>query len=252
MSTQPAQFDSTRQPGPEPLAPESESAPRDPDSTQTKILLTAGPIFAEKGFRNATVREICDQAGVNLASINYYFGDKQQLYHEVVRLARHMRVEEVPSPVWESSTAPEEKLRQFIDMILRRMVVTEDGPWQVHLLMREIQKPTAACRTLAREYFRPFYLTLIEVIGEVAGRPLDPTVSRQLAMSIIGQCMIYRFAPVARALTMGDWLEDDPPVSSTPVTDVDQLGELITQFSLAGIRAAGAAAESLGSGPTSD
>ena len=63
------------------------------DSTKKKILLAAGPIFAQKGFRGATVREICDSANVNLASINYYFGDKQQLYIDTVFLARQMRVQ---------------------------------------------------------------------------------------------------------------------------------------------------------------
>lgn len=240
MSTQSAQFDAAGHPLP-PEAGEGLAAgveQLDADSTRTRILLKAGPIFARKGFRNATVREICDQAGVNLASVNYYFGDKQQLYNEVVLLARHMRVEEVPSPIWDDSTAADDKLRQFIDMILRRMVVTEDGPWQVQLLMREIQHPTSACRALAREYFRPFYLTLMDVIGEVAGRPLESGVARQLAMSIIGQCMIYRFAPVTRALTMGDWPEDETPVAAAPPMDLSQLGELITEFSLAGIRAA--------------
>ena len=45
------------------------------DDTATRVLNAAGPIFAEKGFKDATVREICSAAGVNLASVNYYFRD---------------------------------------------------------------------------------------------------------------------------------------------------------------------------------
>ena len=62
------------------------------DSTRDRILLEAGPIFAAKGFRATTIREICEQANVNVASINYYFGDKQQLYQQTVVLAREMRM----------------------------------------------------------------------------------------------------------------------------------------------------------------
>ena len=57
------------------------------DETRARIIEAAGPIFAEKGFRDATVREICDAAEVGLASVNYHFRDKQQLYVDVVEAA---------------------------------------------------------------------------------------------------------------------------------------------------------------------
>lgn len=52
-------------------------------NTKNKILNTASAVFAEKGFRGATVREICNRAGVNLASVNYYFSSKSFLYEKV-------------------------------------------------------------------------------------------------------------------------------------------------------------------------
>ena len=44
-----------------------------------QILNAAGEVFAIKGFKDATIREISAQAGVNLAAINYHFGDKERL-----------------------------------------------------------------------------------------------------------------------------------------------------------------------------
>ena len=61
---------------------ETESA-----GTRSRILNAAGPVFADKGFRDATVRDICQAASVNLASVNYHFGDKQRLYIESVKEA---------------------------------------------------------------------------------------------------------------------------------------------------------------------
>ena len=40
-----------------------------------RLLEAAGEIFAEHGFRNTTVREICKRADINLAAVNYYFRD---------------------------------------------------------------------------------------------------------------------------------------------------------------------------------
>ena len=57
-------------------------------STRDKVLAQAGEVFAEKGFRKATVREIAARAGANLNAVNYYFGDKQGLYRAVIEAAQ--------------------------------------------------------------------------------------------------------------------------------------------------------------------
>ena len=57
------------------------------ESTRRRLLEAAEVIFAEKGFKHANVREICQQAGANVAAVNYHFGGKEQLYIETVRHA---------------------------------------------------------------------------------------------------------------------------------------------------------------------
>jgi AcrR family transcriptional regulator len=200
------------------------------DSARNRILMEAGPIFASKGFRSTTVREICDRANVNLASINYYFGDKQKLYNEAVILAREMRVQQVPYPNWDESTLPSTKLKDFIEMILKRLVAMQSEPWQVRLLMREILQPTEACRHLVHEYFQPFFKTLLTIIDDIVGEQLPEHKRNQIGFSIIGQCLHYRFASDVTALIIGEDQYDD-------FFDREQLADHIFSFSLSAIEA---------------
>ena len=198
------------------------------DTTRDRIVLQAGPIFASKGFRAATVREICDKADVNLASINYYFGDKQKLYFETVVRAREMRVEQVPPPQWDPSTPPRDKLQGFVGVILDRLVAMQTEPWQVRLLMREILEPTEACSHLVKEYFRPFFDSLLEIVDDIVEEPLPEHIRTKIGLSIVGQCLYYRFAAGVTSLIIGDKEYGEN-------FDRDSLAEHITRFSLAAI-----------------
>ncbi|MEK6247304.1 MAG: TetR family transcriptional regulator, partial [Planctomycetales bacterium] len=103
------------------------------DETRERILHSAGEVFAAKGYKDATVRDICQKAGVNVASINYYFGDKERLYIDAVKHARLLREREAPLPQWSSSTPASKKLRMFISTLLRRMLGEQGEPWQTRL-----------------------------------------------------------------------------------------------------------------------
>ena len=55
------------------------------DIPRERLLDEAEALFAEKGYTAVSVREIIAAADCNVASIHYYFGNKQNLYLEVFR-----------------------------------------------------------------------------------------------------------------------------------------------------------------------
>ncbi|WP_366658292.1 TetR family transcriptional regulator [Fodinicurvata sp. EGI_FJ10296] len=63
----------------------SASAGAEPEKRDaaTAILDAAEAIFADRGFDGASTRPIADRAGVNLALIHYYFGNKEKLFNAV-------------------------------------------------------------------------------------------------------------------------------------------------------------------------
>src|ERR1700683_3182024 len=84
-----------------------------PDGTRTKLLDAAGHVFADFGYQAATVREICARAGVNIALVNYYFGDKLELYTEVLRHSIGASRNGIIKKAIGSTASPAEGLREL-------------------------------------------------------------------------------------------------------------------------------------------
>src|SRR5882672_9983302 len=92
------------------------------DATRQHLLEAAGEVFAEVGFRAATVREICQRAGANIAAVNYHFGDKEQLYAAVLKESFRSAIEKYPANFGLPAKAtPEQRLRAFIHSFLCRI-----------------------------------------------------------------------------------------------------------------------------------
>jgi AcrR family transcriptional regulator len=57
--------------------------PPNEQDMKTKILLAAKKLFAKQGFDGTTVRQICEEAGANVALVSYYFGGKENVFRAV-------------------------------------------------------------------------------------------------------------------------------------------------------------------------
>jgi AcrR family transcriptional regulator len=58
---------------------------RPSDITRERILKAAQRLFADRGYKDTSVRAVVTRARVNQAAINYHFGGKDELYREVLR-----------------------------------------------------------------------------------------------------------------------------------------------------------------------
>ncbi len=54
-------------------------------TTEHKIIEAANKLFSQRGYAATKTRDIAEEAGVNLALLNYYFGSKENLYKMVVQ-----------------------------------------------------------------------------------------------------------------------------------------------------------------------
>src|SRR5215467_3719904 len=120
--------------------------PAAPDGTRTKLLAAAVAVFAEKGFEATTTREICRRAGANVALVNYHFGDKLELYREVIRYAIDSAAKmELISAAVEQNADPCDALRQLIHGVIERLSETRnDFGLHLRLVLKEMTQPTPA------------------------------------------------------------------------------------------------------------
>src|SRR5579863_9420821 len=91
------------------------------DLTRNKLIEAAGHVFAERGYRSATIREIWRRAGANVAAVNYTFGDKMGLYTEVLRQSVRMAQNPEMAASLDERLSPEETIRGVIRARVRSL-----------------------------------------------------------------------------------------------------------------------------------
>ncbi len=216
----------SREPQARPLrAATSTGAPS--DGTREKLLEAAEQIFAERGFFEATVRQICLRAGTNVAAVNYHFGDKLSLYTEVLR--RCVRPQDVEAAIADRTAPPEDVLRKLIRLRLHGMLASGQPDVRSRLMLHEWTQPTPAMDRVMNETLRPLYDRFREIVGAVLGLPADHETTRLCVHSVLGQAIHYvQGRPILARL----W----PDLKMTP-EQVDKIANHIADFSLAYLRA---------------
>jgi len=203
--------------------------PPDDLDTRQRLLDVAAGVFAELGFRGATVRDICQRANTNVASIHYHFGDKEGLYHALLTSAIETAEVSRPHAAPEQFASPEEELAEFLRVFLGRLYGGGVPAWLMKILSREMFEPTGALEQLVRAVHRPTIEHLRGIVTRIGrGRSSEADVVR-CTQSIIAQCVFYKHAQAVLRL-MGHAQPGTP-------AEIEALAAHVTRFSIAGIRA---------------
>ena len=211
-----------------------EIAPTD-IATRRRLLEAAKRLFAERGFGEVSVRDICREANANVALVNYYFGDKRGLYSEVIdealELLGDFNAQVMQAP--ENSTA-EERLTRFVRAFVERVLQRDEHQTWVHrLLNHEMIRPNEeALVRIGAEAIAPRVRYLARVIADLLDCPVqDPLVTHCVA-SVHGLCLVYaRLREVPPALS-----EAIAEVARFGKINVEDIAEHVAAFALAGIR----------------
>lgn len=192
--------------------------------TRRKLLDAAADVFADKGFANATVRQICEKAGANIAAVNYHFGDKGKLYAAVFEHTR-LKFDEV-SP--DAAQNPEDRLRMFIRQFLNQLLGPGHISCHARLVAQEMGEPTGMIDSFIDAEVRPRVEILQSIIRQLVGN-LPPRAIAKCSASVVAQMLHYHWGrPVLKKIG---------PIYASLDQNVEELVDHVTRFSLGGIRA---------------
>jgi AcrR family transcriptional regulator len=172
-------------------------------ATRRRLLDAAVRTFAERGYRQGTLREICRRAGVNGAMANYHFGSKSALHRAALREAfrRHRREAPVETGL-DAPTTPGEGRARLVEVVhgMTRGLLARRGAPHSMLLLRELAEPTTALDEIVEELVRPRFAALRDAL-----RAIDPSLPERqatwIAMAVVAQVAYHRTAgPIALRL----------------------------------------------------
>ncbi len=164
------------------------------EETEARIIDAAIPIFAARGFRGATIRDVCAAAGVNVASVNYYFRSKEGLYRAVyerifpnlIRPLLDLPATVHDQPTWVAA------LNTWVHTAVE-FATRSDPPfvWASQLFAHERYQPTAVFPPLFEAFYRPMEESLMALVA----RGLPPGTPREeikrWSSGIIAQCSYF-------------------------------------------------------------
>lgn len=200
------------------------------ETTRARLLEAATEIFAEAGYQQAKIRQICAQARANIALVNYHFGDKMGLYTEVLRQSVRSGHADLIQDVLDHGGPPEDILRGIIKARIHGMRAGSLSDRQFRIALQELAHPTPALTQVIENVTRPIYKRVLELIGGMIGLPPADEKTRLCAHSIMGQIMVYVLA--GRVLKQL-W----PELQMTP-EQLDRIADHIADFSLTYLRQA--------------
>ncbi len=207
------------------------TAPTSPD-TRERLLRSAIQVFAERGYAGGTIRDICRRAQANLASVHYYFGDKQGLYvaifDQVSGLFRERRARYLPSAAPAAA-----RLRVYIQAALEEILGGKGGSGNSAdlsaIYLAEMAHPTEVLDQIVALHIKPNNDELLNIVADLLELGTEDPLVSDAAASVSGQILRYFLArPLISRLN---------PDQQAPEERVGELVERLWHFSLGGILA---------------
>ncbi|MDP2848878.1 MAG: CerR family C-terminal domain-containing protein [Humidesulfovibrio sp.] len=161
--------------------------------TKARLLAAARVQFALHGGKEATVRDICAQAGANVAAVNYHFGGKEKLFMAV--LMAFLDEAQAKYPVHMGlgpDASPQERLKAYIRSLLYRLMGDGDPVNERlgQLLSAEFIEPSEHFEIVTERHVAPHHEALLGILRELLPDAEGRTI-HLCAAGVVGHCLLF-------------------------------------------------------------
>ncbi|MHC4727610.1 MAG: TetR family transcriptional regulator [Planctomycetota bacterium] len=192
-----------------------------------RLLDSAEELFCEHGFDGASIRDIAASANCNIASVNYYFGGKENLYVEMFR--RHVskligeQITNIQNVMKTEHPTVDQLIRTLVTLALKSLNNNGGKRSLIKMMVREMLHPHLKTDVVFDEVISKFFIELHKAIMK-----LCPELEPEDGML----CIYFLDGIILHALLFMEFY-----CEHCPNLKVDDLIEHIVRFSTAGIRA---------------
>jgi len=197
-------------------------------NTCKNLLKAASDIFADKGYWNTTIAEICERAEANIAAVNYHFGDKETLYREAWRHSFRESIKAYPPDGGVDDNAPpKERLQGQVVALLHR--IADKNNKEFLFVQKEFANPTGILEEVMQKEIHPLHERTRAVIRELVGPHIPDMRVQFCEISIISQCL----NPMV--VRRGQTGKRGPKKDRPEIKDIEAYADHVVKFSLGGI-----------------
>ncbi|MOA04647.1 HTH-type transcriptional repressor NicS [compost metagenome] len=180
--------------------------------------MAAKRLFAKQGFDKTTVRQICDEAGANIALVSYHFGGKENMFGA---LFEYFFPNDVISELDPSSYEPVNGIKLLISEVTKFRYAE---PELISIIQQEILMNTERIQKI-RQHVMPIWSFLYQWLEEGRAQGLFQFRSADTTfMNIISTLLFHKYSPY-----WGMLLKEEPPT-------IDALVEDLTTFIMNGLQ----------------
>ena len=197
-------------------------------TTQMKLFDAGIRVFAQKGYRDATVREICKKAGsANINAVNYHFGSKEKLYREILDTI-FSAYDRFDRENWDQKT-PREQLWSMISTFCAMLYKNNAFASEITaIFISEMTRPSPFIEEMVDIYNRPRIRRHLQMFRDLLGEGATDDMARDCLVSVAGQLLYYSFAWPVFSRLFPDYSAEER---------YDQWAAHVYEFSLGGIEA---------------
>ena len=152
--------------------------------TKQRVLECACQLFADKGFRDTTIQDICDEAHANIAAVNYYFSNKEALY---CKAWEHAAVVTSQLGGQIENTLP---AREWLECILEQRIkaIFNDGPagWLPKFIYNDHHDSSLISEPMKETILKPFHTLIVTKLRQLLGDDMSSIRLMAAASFVLG------------------------------------------------------------------